>query len=150
MEQTDTEFKVGSYYKMIINNTRLTDSYDIKTSFGKQADYEITDIINDEKVIYVVGQLVQLPTTVPSIMMYSSIQQSPEIVHKYSKMKESSRTSIHLTLADGKSHHFPIWTEQGWIYSNAVDNIIEVTYEDFNKSCMQFSKNKAFGANKLL
>ena len=150
LNNTDIEFKVGSYYKMIINNTRLTESYDIKTSFGKQADYENTGILANEKVIYVVGQLVQLPTTVPSIMMYSSIQPSPEIIHKYSQMKQSSRISIYLTLADGKSYHFPIWNETGWIYSNAVDNIIEVTYEDYNKSCIEFNKNKAFGANKLL
>ena len=144
---TDLEFKVGSYYKMIINKTRLSESYDIKTSFGDKADCEIT---GNEKVIYVIGQLVELPTTIPSIMMYSSIQPSREIIHKYSEMRLHSRTSIYLTLADGKSHSFPIWCDKGWVYSDAVDSIEEAVFEDYNKSCLQFSKNKNFGAYKLL
>ena len=144
--QTDLEFKVGSYYKMIINKTRLSESYDIKTSFGNQADCEIN---SNEKVIYVIGQLVELPTTIPSIMMYSSIQPSRELIHKYSQMKYHSRTSINLTLADGKSYPFPIWCDKGWVYSDAVESIEEATFEDYNKSCLQFSKNKQFGAHKL-
>lgn len=141
INQPDLEFKVGSYYKLILNKIRLTESYDIKTSFGDRADYENID---SKEVIYIIGQLVELPQTRPSIWMYSSVQPSPEILHKYSEMKKHSETSIKLTLADGKSCYFPIWFKKGWIYSNAVDNIIETTHEDYNKSCVQFSKNKKF------
>jgi hypothetical protein len=140
--QTDLEFKVGSYYKLILNKSCLTESYDIKKKFGKRADYE-------NEVFYIIGRLDYLPETIPSILMYSSVQPSPKILHKYSEMKKYSETSINLTLADGKQYYFPICSGKGWMYSNAVDTIVEASYEDYNKSCVQFSKNKDFGANAL-
>jgi hypothetical protein len=142
VDNADTEFKIGSYYKLILNNTRLQESFDIKQAFGKRADCENN---GSKEVIYIIGQLVELPQTIPPIMLHISKQQSPKILNKYSEMKMYSETTIYLTLADGKSCYFPI-LKKGWIYSDAVEYIVEATYEDYNKSCIQFSKNKEFGA----